>query len=588
MSHGAGMADSIDNELTNPALFFRTPTCPRHRQYEALRAYFVESRGSAEVARDFGYSPGAFRVLCHRFRRDPQAREFFIPTAVGRPPGVPRHDPVREEIVALRKRNYSVAEISQTLAERGHRVTPAAARDILREEGFAPLPRRLDEERPDHLGPTVQPVADVREFSLESRQFLTACGGLFLFVPDLVRYAVPQLANTASFPGSSLIPATHALLASLALKLWSIERKSHVMALAADPGLALFAGLNAIPTKSFLSEYSHRLERAHTLRLLAAWQDTLSATSLAPGDSINLDFHSVPYGGEHPVVEKHYVSMRSRRQPSILAFLAQDAATNVFCYSNADLRKGEEAEEVFRFLDFWTEHHAGKLPGELVFDSKLTTQAGLARLDAMGVPFITLRRRNARILAEARALPASAWRVVELEHVARKFRTPRVFEQKVAIAGRTYRQLFIEDLGHEEPTILLTNQLTKPAKRLIIRYAQRMLIENSLSDAVRFFHMNALSSAVGLKVDFDLALLVLASALYRRIAQRMRGYADAQARLVFRDLIDMPATVDVSADAVTVTLHRRAHLPIILASKILDEATTVPWWNNARLSFRTP
>ena len=75
----------------------------------------------------------------------------------------------------------------------------------------------------------------------------------------------------------------------------------------------------------------------------------------------------------------------------ILTFLAQDADSQVFCYSNADIRKGDEAEEVFRFLDFWAAHHGKKLPGELVFDSKLTTHAGLARLDAMGVPFITLR-----------------------------------------------------------------------------------------------------------------------------------------------------------------------------------------------------
>ena len=57
-----------------------------------------------------------------------------------------------------------------------------------------------------------------------------------------------------------------------------------------------------------------------------------------------------------------------------------------------------------------------------------------------------------------------------------------------------------------------------------------MLIENPLSDAIRFFQMNALSSAVGLKVYFDIALLVVASGLYRLLARRMRGYADAQAR----------------------------------------------------------
>ncbi len=577
------MAIGDDNTLTSPACFFLKPSSPRQRQYEALRAYFVEGKSSQEAARAFGYSPGAFRVLCSNFRNNPQTREFFLLTSVGRPPGVRHHDPVREEVIALRKKNFSVYDISDAFAERSEKVTTAAIRDILREEGFAPLPRRLDEERPARSGPAVQPASDLRMFSLEEREFTTQCGGLFLFVPDLVKLNLPELATLAGLPGSKSIPASHALLSTLALKLQSIERKSHVMSLVADSGLALFAGLNVIPKKSFLSEYSHRLERRHTLRLLGAWQDKLSGSGIITGESINLDFHSIPYAGEDPVVEKHFVAMRSRRQPSILAFLAQDADSNIFCYSNADLRKGEESEEVFRFLDFWKEHHAGALPHELVFDSKLTTYAGLVRLDELNVPFITLRRRDKRLLHEIKALPPSAWRVVTLEHVTRKFRTPRVFEQTVTIAKCSLRQLFIEDLGHEEPTILLTNQRTISAKRLITRYAQRMLIENALSDAVRFFHMNALSSAVALKVDFDLALLVVASGLYRRLANRMRGYADAQARQIFRDLIDLPATVKVTPSQIHVTFHRRAHLPILIASGLFTETTSVPWWNGARL-----
>lgn len=87
--------------------------------------------------------------------------------------------------------------------------------------------------------------------------------------------------------------------------------------------------------------------------------------------------------------------------------------------------------------------------------------------------------------------------------------------------GATFRQLFVMDLGHEEPTILITNDLQTTPAKLITRYAQRMLIENALSDAVRFFYMDALSSSVGLKVDFDMALLVVASGLYRLLAQRM-------------------------------------------------------------------
>ena len=110
-----------------------------------------------------------------------------------------------------------------------------------------------------------------------------------------------------------------------------------------------------------------------------------------------------------------------------------------------------------------------------------------------------------------------------------------------------------------------------------------MLIENALSDAVRFFHMNALSSTVGLKVDFDMALLVIASGLYRLLARHMRGYRDAQARQIFRDLIDMPADVHVGENEVTLRFHRRAHLPIIVASGLLDQPVKVPWWNGAVL-----
>jgi len=110
-----------------------------------------------------------------------------------------------------------------------------------------------------------------------------------------------------------------------------------------------------------------------------------------------------------------------------------------------------------------------------------------------------------------------------------------------------------------------------------------MLIENALSDAVRFFHMDALSSAVGMKVDFDMALLVVASGLYRLLGRRMRGYADAQARHIFRDLINIPADVEITTTEVIVRLHRRSHLPIIAASGLLNSPVTIPWWGGSRL-----
>jgi transposase len=255
--------------LTDCRRFFAEPATARQRQYEALRAFFLEGVPSAEAARRFGYSPGAFRVLCHSFRHR-QLPDLFATGRTG-PREQPRKSRVHDQVVALRKRNYSVYEISQTLEEQGTPLSATAVREVLADEGFAPLPRRLDEERPDRVGPSVQAIANLHDFELTPREFTTRMGGLFLFVGDLVRLNIDSLARGAKLPGSGMIPAGHALRASLALKLWSIERKSHVMALAADEGLALFCGLNAMPKKSYLSEYSSRITPQKVSRMLALW-----------------------------------------------------------------------------------------------------------------------------------------------------------------------------------------------------------------------------------------------------------------------------------------------------------------------------
>lgn len=580
------MGIGAPKSLTECRRFFIEPASPRQRQYEALRAYFVEGRPSKEVAKAFGYSQGSFRVLCHHFRRDSDL-QFFVLSQKG-PGSQPRKSAARELAIALRKQNHSVYEISDALKERGMKLGPTAVREILREEGFAPLPRRLDEERLNYPRPETQAVADARAFSTAPRRFVTRCGGLFLFVPYLVRLGLDEVAKAGVLPGSKMIPRGHALRACLALKLWGVERKSHVMSLVADKGLALFSGLNVSPKKSYLSEYSSRVDPRKIGRLLTGWHEQVKGDELIPGASFDLDFHSIPYFGEDPVVERHYVSMRSRRQPSALVFLAQDADSRAFCYSNANIRKGEERDEIIGFVRFWKKMR-GQLPAHLVFDSQLTTYANLAKLDKMGITFITLRRRSPKLLDEIDALPRSAWRKTELDVPSRKYRWPRVYEQKVTVAGRTFRQFYVLDLGHDKPTILLTNE-KRTAAKVLTRYAQRMLIENAISDAVRFFHMNALSSTVGMKVDFDMALLVIASGLYRLLARRMRGYADAKARSVFRDLLDTPADVEIDNQEVLVRFHRRAHLPIITASGLLDEPVVVPWWRNMtlRITERLP
>src|SRR5207249_3126034 len=147
--------------------------------------YFVDDRPSGEVARAFGYTTGSFQVLCHHCRRDSDPM-FFTSTRPG-PRSQPKKSAARDLIIELRKQNHSVYEISEALKERNCPLSPTAVREVLKEEGFAPLPRRLDAERPDRLWSIVEPIADAQNLSLTPRTFTTRCDNLFLFVPNLVR-----------------------------------------------------------------------------------------------------------------------------------------------------------------------------------------------------------------------------------------------------------------------------------------------------------------------------------------------------------------------------------------------------------------
>lgn len=583
------MSDSHRNTLTDSqaSAFFLTPDEPIHRQYEALRAFFVDHDPSHVVARRFAYSPGSFRVLCHQFRHAPDKRASFFQRPHHGPRTAPVRDQVRERAVALRKRNLSVYDIQRELAEAGQSVSVNALAVLLREEGFARLPRRRDEERPPTLRPDVAQVADVRRLDLTPRTFRTALAGVFLFVPLLHGLDLHAVVEAGPLPGSRMIPAEHALRALLALKLLGTERKSHVMDLVFDPAVAVFAGLNVVPKRSYLAAYSSRVDHRVNVRIMDAWFHQVQTAGLPAGPSLDLDFHTVPAHSAEEPLEKHYVSSRSRREPAILVFVARDAEQRVFRYAHAGIPKADQANEILAFVAFW-QRHTGHLPAELIFDSQLTTHENLAALDHQGIRFITLRRRSRQMLAEIYGRPASAWRRITLDAVTRTFRTPRVLDEHVVLRGYgPVRQLTILDLGHEEPTVLMTNhERTSPAT-LITRYAQRMLIENNISESIQFFHLDALSSMVGLKVDFDLQLTLMAGSLYRLMAQRIgREYTRAQPKRLFRNLLDLSARVDIEPDRVVVTFDKRAHNPYLVASGLADQPTPMPWFGGKTLALR--
>jgi hypothetical protein len=574
--------------LTDPGRFFLEPVQVRHRQYEALRAYFVEHRPSAEVARAFGYTPASFRVLCHHFRHEPE-RVFFVEPLRG-PQKQPKKSRARRLIVQMRKRNLSVYDIADALRERHLELSPTAVAEVLREEGFAKLPRRGDDERPDVVRPDIADRADVRRFKLAPASFDTRVGGLFVLLPLVIKLGLDRLADEAALPGTKTLPAPQALLSVLALKLTCIERKSHVMDLVFDQGLSLFAGLNVIPKATFLAQYAGRLGRSTSGRLLRGWLDHLKAHLALEGASFDLDFHTVPFFGDDDFIERHYLPRRSHRDKAVLTFIAQDADTDVLCYANADLRKGEEDTEILHFVDFWKASH-GKLPSHLVFDSKLTTYKTLARLNAMGITFVTLRRRFPGLKRHMRNVPPSAWRQVELDAPHRKFRHPKILDEVIQLNAdytEPIRQICARDFGHDEPTVVLTNDTHATPATILQRYALRMLIENSLEDQVHFFHVDALSSAVAMKVDFDLILTVIATGLYRVLGTRLHGFEHAKARQLFRRFLDTHAKVDVSPDGVRVRLPRRAHNPLLLHSGLLATPVAVPWWGGAQLKVEFP
>jgi hypothetical protein len=313
----------------------------------------------------------------------------------------------------------------------------------------------------------------------------------------------------------------------------------------------------------------------------------VASLGLEQGVSFDLDFHTIPFHGEDALLQRHYVSKRSRRQKGILAFVAQDASTQVFCYGNANLRKEEQNDEILNFAKFWKQR-TGHFPQELIFDSKLTTYSNLDKLNHWGVQFITLRRRSRKMLQQIHKEPISAWRRIQLDGVSRIYKTPRILDRRTALKyyQGPIRQMVIAELGHEEPTFLLTNQLSRSASKLIQRYAQRMIIENNIADGIDFFHMDALSSAVAMKVNLDLQLTLIASSLYRLLGSKLQnGYHRAKSRHIFRDFIDATATLAIQERDILVRFQKRAHNPLLLSARFDKVDTRVPWLGGKRIRF---
>lgn len=567
------------------ALFFTKPGQPKQRLYEALRAVYVDGLKFREAADKFGYTEKSLQVLASHLRAG-KLGPFFVESKPG-PKSRPKRDPLRDRVIELRKNNYSIYDISQILKKQDRSLSARSVWEILREAGFARLPRRLDEERPERAKPEPAPKADRRELDLSPDQsFHTQVAGLFLFIPAIIELQLEKHVRKAGFPGTKAIPALQYFLSLLALKLSGKERYSHVMEICHDPGLALFAGLNAIPKTTALTTYSYRIVSKKNVAFLQSLVKTAHTTGAIKGESINLDFHSIPHFGEESVLEKHYVPRRSHAEKSVLTCLAQDGDTRAFCYSNARLLKEETADEVIRFVEFWKKT-TGRYPKEVVFDSTLTTIEKLNTLNALNIGFLTLRRKSKKVVAELLGLPKASWQRCTLDVPHRKYKTPRFHESRIQLKGYDghLRQIAAMDLGRELPTLLLTNDMRSSPKDRLTRYAKRMLIENAIADGVHFFHLDALCSSLNIEVDFSVLLTVVGNLLYHDFAKKIRGFEDATAKQLFRKFINATGNIQIGEREIFVGFNRRAHNPLLIEAGFDTIQLRIPWLNRYVLRY---
>lgn len=565
--------------------FFLKPDDPMQKRYEALRASFVDNQSAQEVAQKFNYSVHTINALRRDFKEG-VLPPFFSPLKKG--PKERRSSTIKakERIIELRKQNYSIEEIEEVLLREHYEITGKTIFQVLKDEGFAKLFRRTHAEKRIALQQAKDPaeVANVKDFAAHS--FVkTAYGGVFLFIPMILDMQLDTIFNKIGFYGSKQIPKLNYLMSFLALKLIGKERLSHVNDLNFDYGLGTFAGLNVLPKMTSITQYSYRNPHNLVVNLLRQWNHILKEKGYLKGQHINLDFHSTPHWGDESQLQNNWVPTRGKAMKSVLCFFAQDLDTTYMCYSNGQLSKEQAPDEILNFVSFYQKAH-GILPECLVFDSKLTTYKNLNVLDKdFGIKFITLQRRGKNILEKINKI--SDWKKIRLNKITRKHRSLKIFQQSVLI--RQYdgqlRQIVVTGTGRKQPMLIITNDFETPPKEIIETYALRWLIENNIQENVDFFSLNALSSPIIVKVDFDISITLIANTLYKILAGQFKLFDKAKPKTVYRNIIEGAAKIYIDSENIKVVFSKKAFNPLIMDWISSINKIKVPWMGNRIMQY---
>jgi len=568
----------------NDEKFFTHPVHDWQRRYEALRASFVERSPARIVADRFGYTEEYIRLLRHLFKHG--KIDFSEPVPEGKSARPRVGSAVRKTIKSWREQNLSAGEITECLSEDGIEISVRTVERVLREEGFPKLPRRTRLKmgitvKRAHI-PEKSKVITVRDMDGQKIQSSTA--GIFIFAPFLAKFEINQIVRSAGLPGSKVIPAINYFLSFLAMKLLGTERYAHVGDHAFDPGLGLFTGLNAVPKCTAMSTYSYSLDDVHILRLQKAFVKQGQKLGLYDGKIVNLDFHTVPHYGEESELEKNWAGARGKTMKGALTLFAQDAQTKLMIYTAADIKRSEADDQVLSFLSFWKKVHRGVKP-TLVFDSKFTGYKQLSELNQRNIKFLTLRRRGKELIKKVSQM--APWKRIHIPHPKRKFPNPLVHESMISLRNYTgtLRQVVMRNHGRERPTFLITNDFEMPVELIVGNFARRWRVEDGIAEAVKFFHLNALSSPILVKVHFDVLMTMMADTLYTMLARKLRGFEDCDAPKVYRHFIRGKGTIIVKDRIVDVIYPRRAHNPILRAVPWDDLPCTLPGLSRTKLGL---
>jgi len=576
----------------SPTDYFNSNEIVLKKRYDALHAFFADRLSAAEVAEKYGYTQSSLYSLIRDFRKylkEDHTEDFFFKEPVfGRKET--NSDDLKDLIVSLRKLYFSAEDIESVANAKGYRISYGYIYKVLKDEGFARLPRRSAYEKKNLELPVLQaPVSE--RLKTHDDKFHSMATGLFVFLPVIRHFGIDRLIERSSFPSTRSISRLSSILCFVALKLSGVKRYSHDDLWCMDRGLGLFAGLNVLPKTAWFSSYSSRVDTGMNLSFLKELHRTWVKHGFL-SDTSNLDFTTIPYWGESDHLENNWSGKRGKALSSMLAVLAQDPQSGIIDYGSCNVQHKGEASVVLEYLDFYKQTPQGAEPLKyLVFDSKFTNYENLSKLDDQQIKFLTIRRRGEKILEKI--AENKTYKTIRVEAAGLKKRTLKVRDEQITLPGykdskgqeKQIRQVIITDNGKVKPALILTNDFDLSTENVVRKYARRWLVEKGISEQIDFFHLNRVSSSMVIKVDFDLVMTILVHNIYRLFASFLDRYKNLSNERIYEKFIVNNGYINIRKDEITVDLKKKRDLPLILEMTKDFDQQTYSWLGNKIIRF---